>query len=138
MNKIEGALGVLVILFSLLAILNICFNVTTETVEPFGQRYVYADKAGESILFIKVIFFLGIAAIIHVWLDMGANLLEMGLGVAIALWSGFAFLWVALSLSEPFLRESLTDELISTSFPLMVFVFLGIALTVDGTHNFSG
>lgn len=105
MNKIEVALGVLVVLFSLLVILNISFNVTTVTIDPLGQRYAYADKAKASILFIKLIFFLGIVAIIHVWLDMRANLREMGLGVAIALWSSFAFWWVALSLSEPFFKK---------------------------------
>ena len=136
MNKIEVALGILVVLFSHLAILNICFNVTTVTIDPLGQRYAYADNAKGALLFIKMILFLGIATIIHVLPDFGANLREMGLGAAIAFWSGFAFWWVMLSLNENFFKKSLTDELIWTSFPLMIFIFLGITLTVDGTRNF--
>lgn len=62
MNKIEVALGALVMFFSLLAIFNICFNVTTVTIDPLGQRYAYADKAKASLLFIVLIVFLGIAA----------------------------------------------------------------------------
>jgi len=130
MNKVEIALGVLVMLFSFLAIWIICSNVTTSTIEP--GRYAFANESSRALLFVGLLFFVGIITIVHALYR--AKLLELGLGIIIALWSvlGGLFLSIGIYDGRIYFKGSLMDQLIGTSFPLIVFVLLGIALTVDG------
>jgi hypothetical protein len=130
MNKVEIVLGVLVMLFSFLAIWVICSNVTTSTIEP--ERYAYAPEASGSLLFVALLFFVGIVTIAHGL--HRATLLEFGLGIVINLWSAVGGLFLSIGLYDGgiYFKASLRDELIWTSFPLIVFVFLGTALTAHG------
>lgn len=131
MNKIEFPLGVCVVVFSVLAILIIISNIATVFVEPLGQRFTFAMNAKGSLFFMALI---AVAGGVAVAMYQGTRL-GFVLGSAILLWSPFAFWLVMLTLDEPFLKRSLTDELIWISFPLIVFIFLGFGLAVDGKYS---
>ncbi len=130
MNRTEFSLGVSVVVLSVLAILVIFSNVATVFVEDLGQRFTFTMSAKGSLLFMALIVVAGGLAV--AWHE--GTRLGLVLGSAILLWSLFAFFFVMLTLNELFLKRSLADELIWISFPLIVFILLGIGLVVDSKY----
>ncbi len=130
LNKTESTLGVSVVVLSVLSILIIASNTTTVVVDSLGERFTFTMNATGSLFFmVLVVVAGGLAVAWHKGTRFG-----IVLGMAILLWSPFAFWLVMLTLDEPFLKRSLTDELIWISFPLMVFMLLGFGLVVDGKY----
>lgn len=130
-EQAETALGVSVIVLSLLAMLAIFTGVGTSRTMPGRYAWEGATRAYYFMVFLPV---LGIVSIVH-----GAKrlkTLEGTLGIVILFWSFFSWWWIPLNIYDgaSFFKLGLMDELILTSWPLIVFMFLGIALAVDGTR----
>jgi hypothetical protein len=128
MNKIEALLGVLIMLFSFFAILAIVTGVGTSAIMP--GRYAW-QGATRAYYFMAFLPFLGLAAIAHG--TRSSKTFESTLGLVTLLWSFFSWWWIPLNIYDgaSFFKTGLMEELVLTSWPLIVSIFLGIALTLD-------
>jgi hypothetical protein len=129
MNRIEVAFGISVILLSLLAMLAIFTGVGVSRTMP--GRYAWKD-ARRAYYFMAVLPVLGIAAIVHG--TRRSRTSEWIWGLIILIWSFFSFWWVPLSIFDgsDFFKGSMMGEFFKTSWPLIVFTVLGIALIING------
>jgi len=131
MNKIEFVLGVTVFLLSVFSILFINSGVVPS--DEYPGHYTYGFPACLSELLLITISLEGIVATAHA--AHRKKFLELGLGIVIIVWGFLASGWVDLSIYDgcsPYIKGSLTNELIQMSLSIIPGLFLGIALTLDG------
>jgi len=131
MNRVEFALGVSVVLLSLFAMLTIFTGVGMSRTMP--GRYAW-NGAGRSYYFMAFLPVMGIAAIAHG--KRRSKTSEWTLGLVVLMLSLFSWWWIPLNIYDgsEFFKGGLMDELILTLWPLITFIFLGTALTVDSKH----
>jgi hypothetical protein len=131
-RRTEFLLGVSVTLLSLFALLAIFTGVGRSTVMP--GRYAFVDAA-RSLGFMAFLPILGIAVIVHGMRRSKTS--EWIWGLILLLWSFFSWWWIPLSIYDGsfFFKIGFVEEFITTSWPLIVFVFQGIALTINGAFE---
>jgi len=129
MNRTEVALGISAIMLSLFAILAIFTGVGKSTEMP--GRYAWVDAA-RSLYFMAFLPILGIAVIVHGMRRSKTS--EWIWGLILLLWSFFSWWWIPISIYDGsfYFKGGFTETFITTSWPLIVFIFQGIALTING------
>ncbi len=132
LNKIEFALGILVTLLSLLALLAIYAGVGQSTVFPGRLAW---RGASWSLVFMVFLPVLGIAVIAHGLRRSKTS--ESIWGIIVLFWSLFSWFWIPVSLDDgsSFFKGGFTETFITASWPLIVFVFQGIAIMIDSIND---
>jgi len=134
MNKIEFVLGATVFLSSILSILFVNFGVVPSRFYP--GHYTYSGLAYLSNFYLfPLLLIAGFIAFMHG--IYRSRFLELGLGIISILWGSCTWLWVSLNLYDgisPYIK-SFPTSITETWLPIVLGIFLGIALMLDGTRR---
>jgi len=132
MRRTEFLLGVSVTLVALFALLAIFTGVDISAEMP--GRYAWGD-AERSFYFMAFLPILGIAVIVHGMRRSKTS--EWIWGLILLLWSFFSWWWIPISIGDEssYFKGDFTGAFFTASWPLIVFVFQGIALTINGAFE---